>query len=234
MSRLLSSNGAPQRGYGSVRERYRQIAGNRLRDEAYPIEDKLGEDIDTTELITAHNRRREQRAKVYERIYRKCCHRIRYANDVQYVRECYFQVPEVQLWGGVPRYQINAVIAYIMIRLKQKGFDVRFHPPDGVMINWSRLVAGDSAALSFAPSENKGERVIRYELDEELSKAKPLDQVATPAERLVHRGCKGDCCTNPDVMKPKRVSRRKQIELERRRQQDEIDRLIAQRDGGSD
>jgi hypothetical protein len=81
----------------------------------------------------------EQRAKVYERIYRKCCHRIRYANDVQYVKECYFNVPDVQLWGGVPRDQI---IAYIIIRLKQKGFDVNFQSPDGVFINWNRLVAG--------------------------------------------------------------------------------------------
>jgi hypothetical protein len=200
----------------------------------YPIDDPLGDDIDTTDLINAHNKRRQQRALVYERIYRKCCHRIRYANDVQYVSECYFKVPEVQLWGGVPRYQINAVIAYIMIRLKQKGLDVRFQPPDGVMINWSRLVAGDQAGLAYQDLEKKSEgRVIRYELDEDTTKAKPLDQVATPAERLVHRGCKGNCCTSADVMKPKRISRRKIVELERRQQQDEIDRLIAQRDRGN-
>jgi len=213
------------------RDRFRQIAGNRLREEGYPIDDKLGEDIDTTDLITAHNRRREQRARVYERIYRKCCHRIRYANNVQYVRECYFKVPEVQLWDGVPRYQVNAVIAYIMIRLKQKGFDVRFQPPDGVMINWTRLVAGDQAGLVYKDLQK--ERVIRYELDEDTTNAKPLDQVATPAERLIHRGCKGDCCTQPDALKAKRVSRRKLLELERRKQQDEIDRLIAQRERGN-
>ena len=210
------------------RDRFRQIAGNRLREEAYPIDDKLGADIDTSDLITAHNRRREQRVKVYERIYRKCCHRIRYANDVQYVCECYFKVPEVQLWGGVPRYQINAVVAYMMIRLKQKGFDVRYHPPGGLMINWTRLVAGDQAGLVY--QDMKKERVIRYELDEDTTKADPLDQVATPAERLLHRGCKGDCCTQPDAMKPKRVARHKRLELERRKQQDEIDRLIAQRE----
>ena len=232
MSGLLSSNGrALPHTNGSVRERFRRIAGDRLREEDYPIDDKFGKDIDTTELITAHNRRREQRARVYERIYRKCCHRVRYANDVQYVRECYFQVPEVQLWGGVPRYKVNAVVSYIMIRLKQKGFDVRFQPPDGVMINWSRLVAGDQAGLVYQDLAKSEDRVIRYELDEETTKANPLDQVSTPAERLVHRGCKGDCCTKPDAMRPQRVSRRKILELERRRQQEDIDRLIRERGG---
>lgn len=221
-----------------ARERRRQIAGDRLREEAFPIDDKLGPDIDTTDLISAHSRRRQQRAIIYERIYRKCCHRIRYANDVQYVRECYFKVPEVQLWGGVPRYQVNAVLAYIMIRLKQKGFDVRLSPPDGLMINWSRLVAGDQAGWSYSSmsaAEEKPPREIRYELDEVNTVAKPLDQMATASERLLHRGCKGDCCTQPgSVMKPKKASRRKIKEMERQRQQEEIDRLIAQRDRGGD
>lgn len=219
-------------GY-DVRERRRQIAGDRLREEAFPIDDKLGPDLDTTDLISAHNKRRQQRAIVYERIYRKCCHRIRYANDVQYVKECYFKVPEVQLWGGVPRYQVNAVLAYIMIRLKQKGIDVHLQPPDGLMINWSRLVSGDEAGLAYqSVVEKPPPREIRYELDE--VNTKPLEQVATPSERLMHRGCKGECCTHPDVMKPQRVSRRKVKEMERQRQQEEIDRLIAQRDRGGD
>lgn len=225
----LVGNGRRLPATGSIRERHRRIAGDRLAE--FPIDDKLGEDIETTDLITAHNKRREQRLQVYERVYRKCCHRIRYANDVQYTKECFFQVPEVQLWGGVPRYQLNAVIAYIMLKLKQKGFDVRYVAPDGVMVNWGRMVAGDQAGLVYQSLERKQEsRVIRYELDEETTSAKPLDHLTTPGERLLHDGCKGECCVGGG-QKPQRVTRQRREEIERMRQQDEISRLIAERDG---
>lgn len=208
----------------SGKERYRAIAGDRLRSR-YPIEDKLGEDIDVSELIGAHNYRKERRQQVCERIYRKCCNRIRYAKEVQYVRECYFQVPEVQLWGGVPRYQMNTVIAYCMIKLKQKGFDVRYQPPDGILINWERLVSG--AKKVFVEEE----KVVRYQLDEVNTKAQPLNQVATPAERLLHKGCTKQCCTKEDPTRPKRVSRKARAEQERQQQQAEIDKIIQSRGG---
>jgi hypothetical protein len=204
----------------STRERFNAVSGNRLTN--YPIDNAVGEDINVGSLVGAHSKRREQRQQIYEMVYRKCCHRIRYANDVQYVKECLFRVPEVQLWNGVPRYQINAVISYIMIRLKQKGFDVKFRKPDGVMINWERLVNGQSSL----PDQNE----VRFKFDEDNTTAKPLDQMATPAERLVHEACKGDCCTKPDPMKPDARSRAAQKELERIRQQEEIDRLINRRD----
>ena len=110
----------------------------------------------TSDLIDTHTRRRNQRAKVYEKVYPKCCQRIRHANDILYAKECTFNVPTLELWGGTPLYQVNAVIGDIMIRLKQKGFDVRYLPPDGSFINWKKAVTGD----------NRKDNVIRYELDE--------------------------------------------------------------------
>jgi hypothetical protein len=195
------------------------------RMENFPIDNAIGEDIDVGQLVQSHSRRKEQRQQVYEMVYRKCCHRIRYANDVQYVKECYFRVPEIQLWNGIPRYEIKAVIAYVMIKLKQKGFDVKFQPPDGVMVNWERLVA-KQAKTANVPAE------IRFPVDEITTKAKPLDQMATVAERLMKLPCKSDCCSGPDSMPggALKVSREARLEEERKRQQEEIDKLISRRD----
>ena len=117
-------------------------------------------------------------------------------------------------------YQRNGVVGYIMIKLKKKGMDVRLIPPGGVLISWQRLVAGDRAL-----PEPEG-KVVRYELDEIGTQATPPYQMATAAERLVHKPCKGDCCID---RKPARVTRRKRFDMERRRDQNEIDRLIKER-----
>lgn len=203
----------------SMQERLRLIAGNRMAN--FPVDNAIGEDINVGELVHTHNKRKEQRQQIYEMVYRKCCHRIRYANDVQYVKECYFRVPEVQLWNGIPRYEIKAVIAYIMIKLKQKGFDVKYQPPDAVMVNWTRLV---SLTASTAEKE------IRFQVDEATTTVKPFDQMATVGERLLKLPCKSDCCTKPDPYKGETMSRENRLELERKRQQEEIDRVISRRD----
>ena len=221
MSRLsdLVYNGRPAQYDGlSMKEKFQAISGST----AYPFDEKIGEDIDTDQLISAHSKRKEQRSIVYERMYRKCCHRIRYANDVQYAKECFFSVPEVQLWGGIPRYQRNAVIAYIMIRLRQKGFTVRYQPPHGVWVSWRDLVAG--APIDFRPKE----KVIEYELDETTTTVpKQLSYEETPAQRLLHEGCKKDCCKGRP--KRKKLSRRQKLEMERRKQQEEIEKVIRSR-----
>lgn len=182
----------------------------------------VGDDIDPLELVSVHAKRRKYRQAIYERFYRKCCERIRYANDVQYVRECFFEVPEIVLWEGIPRYEVSAVIAYIMLRLHDKGFDVRFKPPNGVFVNWTRLVrehGGKTAAETT---------VVRYELDEKSTKAER--HVATPAQQILHKGCAGQCC-KAGAQKPKAASRKSRLERERRRQQEEIDRLVREREG---
>jgi hypothetical protein len=198
-----------------------------LPNNKFPIdEDKIGPDIDTNTLVDTHTRRRNQRAKIYEQMYRKCCQRIRYSNDVLYTKECVFKVPEVQLWGGLPRYQLNGVLAYIMLRLKQKDIDVRFLPPDSLLINWRRAVSGDAAM------KRDDDNIVRYELDEINTQVpKQLDHIASNHERLIHNPCKGDCCTGPDANRPRRVNKKELRELERRKQQMEIDRLIKQKEG---
>lgn len=243
MASSLSGNGFANniRGIRQPRERYKAVAGNRLNN--FPVDNKIGDDIDVNELVGAHNKRKQQRTQICEMVYRKCCNRIRYAKEVQYVKECYFKVPEVQLWGGVPSYNLNQVVGYIMIRLKDKGFDVKFIPPDGVLINWGRIVNRNAKPTTVIqsnsffeeglPAVEAPEKVIRYELDEiDTRPRKPRGEDATPVDRLIHKGCTGDCCTRDPVRRDRaeRVTRHAREEMSRRRQQDDIEALIAERD----
>ena len=217
----LVGNGKPLPSYLSSQEKMKLISGNRMHN--YPIDNVIGDDINVSDLVDVHKKRREQRQQIYEMVYRKCCQRIRYANDVQYVRECSFRVPEIQLWNGIPRYECKAVIAYIMIRLKQKGFDVKFEAPDGIMINWARIVANNHQS---GPSK---EINLRVGFDESVSTVPHLE---TSKERLYHdiATCKNECCSKKNPRYRDYVSNSAKKELEMRNQQDEIERLIAQRD----
>lgn len=219
----------------NIRDQYRSISGIRpppscppswspaanglIAPRKRPPHDNLPPDIDTSDLIDSHAKRKNERAKVYEKVYRKCCQRIRYSNDTLLKKECMFQVPEVQLWDGIPRYQVNAVIGYIMIRLNQKGFKTRYLPPRGILISWKKVVSGD----------REYDKVVRYELDEINTKIPSKAEVETIKDRLLHEECKGACCADGTNNQPK-MSKKQILEMERRKQQVEIERLIERRD----
>jgi hypothetical protein len=74
---------------------------------------------------------RKARQEYYQNVYTKC-----YAGIRDFQRDYHFKVPKVELWEGSPEYHDRKVIAYITMNLKKLGFDIRFHPPDTVVINW--------------------------------------------------------------------------------------------------
>ena len=51
---------------------------------------------------------------------------------------CWFVVPEIII--GVPKYDQGACIAYLIDRLKDNGFNVRYIHPNTLFISWMHLV----------------------------------------------------------------------------------------------
>jgi hypothetical protein len=51
---------------------------------------------------------------------------------------CWFVVPEVII--GVPKYDQGACIAYLMDRLKENGFNIRYIHPNTLFISWMHWV----------------------------------------------------------------------------------------------
>jgi len=51
---------------------------------------------------------------------------------------CWFIVPEIMI--GVPKYNQAACIAYLLDKLKENGFNVRYIHPNTLMISWNHFV----------------------------------------------------------------------------------------------
>ena len=70
--------------------------------------------------------------------FNKILHRIH--NKVKYISRqkkdtfCWYVVPEIML--GVPRYNNNDCIAYIITKLKNNGFIVKYTHPNMLFISW--------------------------------------------------------------------------------------------------
>lgn len=179
-------------------------------------------DINPLDLIETHTKKKEARIEIYEQIYEKCCQKIKYINDVLYAKECRFEVPYVR-WG-LPFYHINAVVLYIMIKLRGKGFKVTRIPPNTIYIDWRNIVETFSNPIEF-----------RFEMDETTETATPdMKSVSLGGDdrfdKMEKHGCGGDCCKK----KPEKpISKKHRLELERQRQQDDIKSVLASKSSRS-
>lgn len=172
--------------------------------------------INPLDLIETHTKKKEARLKIYEEIYEKCCQKIYYVNNTLYGKECKFEVPYVR-WG-LPFYHINAVLLYIMIKLRGQGFKVRTLPPNAIHIDWHNILETFSAPMEF-----------KFEMDEPERTGTPnIKSVSVVGDDrfddLDKNGCGGDCCKKRPE---KPVSKKQRLELERQRQQDEIKSVLA-------
>ena len=73
--------------------------------------------------------------KILNRIHVKIKTTSRQKIDGQF---CWFLVPEVIL--GIPKYDQGACIAYLMDKLKENGFNIRYVHPNTLFISWLHWV----------------------------------------------------------------------------------------------
>ena len=83
--------------------------------------------------------REERKIKYYKQILDKCISRINTTSEkVSKVEDCacFFTVPEYAY--GVPLYDMQGCISYIMDHLKKNGCYVEYFHPNIIYINWSQ------------------------------------------------------------------------------------------------
>jgi len=95
-------------------------------------------DIDLDRLVGVHQKRSNARKKIYEDIYLGCCKKIELTNDILKARTCKFHVPYARF--GLPLYHVNACSTYLLLRLHDQGFQIKFVPPNQLYISWERIV----------------------------------------------------------------------------------------------
>jgi hypothetical protein len=109
---------------------------------------------------------------------------------------CWFVVPEVIM--GVPKYDQGACIAYLIDRLQENGFNVRYIHPNTLFISWNHFVP------SYVRTELKkktGIVVNEYGVKvEELEQNKMITAGASNPNNLIFN----EQAPNPNPEKPKK------------------------------
>lgn len=183
--------------------------------------------LNVNQLVITHNRRKDTRQKVYNDIYKKCCNKIKYINDVLLERECYFSIPTFR-WG-LPFYQHKAALGFIMIKLRGKGMDVHYTNEGQIYINWNKLV--EEAMNDNYPARQMTADGIPMDIaDTTVPKPTNISMKDERFHKLEMEGCGGECCTtkknHANSTEVKRVSKKQRLELARQQQQDRIKNML--------
>lgn len=95
-------------------------------------------ELNLYELKSVHAKRHKTKAEIFEKQYKKACHKIKHYNDKFLQKHCSYVVPNLQ-WG-YPLFDIKTCIYYIMLKLKKSGFDVKYIQPNTIYVSWDRAM----------------------------------------------------------------------------------------------
>jgi len=116
--------------------------------------------------------REKGRLKIYEEVLESCYHRIQSA----VVRDepfAVFVVPDFII--GKPRYDFAKCIEYIIFRLKQNGFQLKYYYPNALQIDW-----GKTDFKSMLSIENDRGTFNQLTIENKPSAYPPIFEMKTP------------------------------------------------------
>ena len=102
-------------------------------------DDELHDKISLDELYTRTKDVQDLRLRVYKKILNRAHQKIKYTSRQRDTGHfCFFIVPEFLV--GTPRYDSAACIAYVMDKLTQNGFIVKYTHPNLLFISWQHYI----------------------------------------------------------------------------------------------
>ena len=102
-------------------------------------DDELRDKISLDELYTRKKDVEDLRLRVYKKILNRAHQKIKYTSRQRDTGHfCFFIVPEFLV--GTPRYDSAACIAYVMDKLTQNGFIVKYTHPNLLFISWQHYI----------------------------------------------------------------------------------------------
>ena len=91
--------------------------------------------INITELHKINEERQKFRISVYDKVLTKCHERIKFVSKTpQGSNFCFYVVPNIVY--GIPIYNVNACVVYIVSALIKNGFYVAYTHPNLLYISW--------------------------------------------------------------------------------------------------
>lgn len=102
-------------------------------------EEDYNEKINLDELYEKKKQHDITTTNNYNKILNRIHNKIKTTSRLQLTEQyCWFIVPEMLL--GVPRYNISTCIAYVIDKLQNNGFKVRYTHPNMLFISWTHWV----------------------------------------------------------------------------------------------
>jgi hypothetical protein len=103
------------------------------------MNDKFREKINLDELFTQDKTETNNKTKLYQKILQRVHNKIKLTSRQRNnMKCCWFVIPEFIL--GLPKYDIGACTAYLMDRLDENGFIVKYTYPNLLFISWNHYI----------------------------------------------------------------------------------------------
>jgi len=125
--------------------------------------------------------RENRKFKTFDKVLELCNQRILYSNEKTNDLCCVFQCPNVVF--GLPLYNINECIQYIMEKLVEKGFVVSFTYPNNIYISWKPY--NEQKQLEYYNNNEIQQSIPKYRMLENKKQDKPKMQKANKQYRPI-------------------------------------------------
>ena len=103
------------------------------------MDDIFREKLNLDELFTQDKEDNSNKTKVYQKILQRVHHKIKLTSRQRNnMKCCWFVIPEFIL--GLPKYDTGACTAYLMDRLDENGFIVKYTYPNLLFISWNHYI----------------------------------------------------------------------------------------------
>ena len=102
-------------------------------------EDNFSDKINLDELYERKNQVEHNRMKIYQKILNRVHTKIKITSRQRISEQyCFFVIPEFLV--GTPRYDSAACTAYIMDKLLDNGFNIKYTHPNLLFISWQHYI----------------------------------------------------------------------------------------------
>ena len=90
--------------------------------------------LNIDELNNNIKQKEKKQNMIYDKILKKCHHKIKKTSETTTVGFCFYIIPEYIY--GFPLYNFKGCVLYIFKALDKNGFDVRYTHPNLLYISW--------------------------------------------------------------------------------------------------
>ena len=91
--------------------------------------------MDILELYKIQEEKEKKKILIYKDVLNKCCDKIlRLSKSGR--TDFYYQIPVISY--GLPLFDVEACMCYLIYKFKKKGFKTKYIYPSGIYISWKK------------------------------------------------------------------------------------------------